>query len=90
MGKPSIFSRDYEKQMKKRKKRIAFTIFIAIIAGVFVTVSMKGTVKNLIKDDGKVKSSITTDKNNVKSTESKKLEATEQEKTKKTEALIYN
>lgn len=86
MGKPSIFSRDYEKQMKKRKKRIAFTIFVAIIAGVFVTVSMKGAVKNLSKDEGKVKSSITTDKNNVKSTESKKLEATEQEKTKKTEA----
>lgn len=86
MGKPSIFSRDYQKQMKKRKKRITFTIFIVIIVGVFVTISMKGMMKNLSKDEGKLKSIITADKNNIKSTESKKMEATEQGKAKKIEA----
>jgi len=84
--KPSIFSKDYEKQMKKRKKRITFGIFIAVIAGVFITISMKGIVINLSKNLEKSKSIITNDKNNVKSTESKKVEVTEQEKLKKTEA----
>lgn len=80
MAKPSIFSKDYEKQMKKRKKRITFAIFIAIIAGVFITISisMKGLLKNLSTDLEKSKSSITNDKNNTKSTESKKVEVTEQ------------
>jgi hypothetical protein len=86
VGKPSIFSRDYQKQMKKRKKRITFTIFIVVIVGVFVTISMKGMVKNLSKYEGKSKNIITADKNNIKSTESKKVEATEQEKAKKSEA----
>jgi len=82
VGKPSIFSKDYEKQMKKRKKRKTFGIFIAIIAGVFITItiSMKDMVKNLSDNLGKSKSIGTTDKNKVKSTESKKVEATEQKK----------
>lgn len=86
MGKPSIFSKDYEKQMKKRKKRITFIIFIAVIVGVFITISMSGMVKNLSKDLEKPKSIVTTDKNNAKSTESKKVEQTEQPKVKKEEA----
>lgn len=86
MGKPSIFSKDYQKQMEKRKKIITFTIFIVVIVGVFVTVSMKGMVKNLSKYEGKWKSIITTEKNNIKSTESKKVEPSEQEKVKKSEA----
>lgn len=85
MGKPSIFSKDYEKQMKKRKKRITFAIFIAVIAGVFITVSMSYMVKNSSKDLEKSKSIVTTDKDNTKSTESKKIEVTEQ-KVKKIEA----
>lgn len=37
MAKPSIFSRDYEKKMKKRKaKIIALISIVAIIAGVFI------------------------------------------------------
>lgn len=89
MTKPSIFSRDYEKQMKKRKKRIAFIVAISAIAVAFVTVSIKGIFKDLSKelskDEGKSKSIIATDKNNSKTTESKKVEANEQEKVKKSE-----
>lgn len=106
MGKPSIFSKDYESRMKKRRKRITFGIIIVVIAGAFVTIPMKGMTKNLNKNLPKLnitssmkgivgdlsknlsksKNSITTDKNNVKSTENKKVEAADQQKSKKTDA----
>ena len=85
VAKPSIFSKDYENQMRKRKKRISFTIFIATIVVIFATVSIKGMFKSLSKNEVKTKNSITTDKEKVKSTESKKVETTESEKIKKSE-----
>lgn len=37
MGKPSIFSRDYERKMKKRRKRIAsISILISLIVGIIL------------------------------------------------------
>lgn len=71
MVKPSIFSRDYEKQMRKRRNRIIFGVCISIIAIMFVAISMKGTFKNLGKDMGKLKSTIMADKEKAKSTEVK-------------------
>lgn len=105
MGKPSIFSKDYENQMKKRKKRIIFGIFTVVIVGTFIAIStkgmtkdlsknlakfninmpMKGVIKSFSKNLDKSESIVTTDKNNVKSTESKNEEVTEQKKVKKQE-----
>lgn len=48
MAKPSIFSREYERKMRKRKIRIASAIIIIILAS--VVIYMKGAYKNYIKD----------------------------------------
>lgn len=85
MAKPSIFSKDYENQMRKRKKRISFTILITAIVVIFVSVYMKGMFKSVSKNEVKTKNSITTDKEKAKSTESRKVEATEPQKIKKSE-----
>jgi hypothetical protein len=74
VAKPSIFSKNYEEQMKKRKKRILISVCIVIVAGGFITVSVKGTFKGLSRNEVKPKNSITTDKKNTKSATSKKSE----------------
>jgi len=89
--KPSIFSRDYEKQMKKRRNKIVLGISISVIIIMFVVVSMKGIFKNSDKDMGNLKNIVTTDKENIKSTEvknpdvqsSEKIESSEKSKVQK-------
>lgn len=45
MGKPSIFSRDYERQMRKRRRRIAsISIIVFLIIGIFI---LKVVYKNI-------------------------------------------
>lgn len=48
MGKPSIFSRDYNNRMKKRKKRIA--IFIIILITLVATFSYSSNFKNFFNN----------------------------------------
>lgn len=47
MGKPSIFSKEYERRMRKRKLRIAFAVLIFVILGFGVL--YKGYISNFIK-----------------------------------------
>lgn len=85
MVKPSIFSRDYEKQMKKRRNRIVWGICISVIVIMFAAVSMKGIFKNLGKDMGKLKNIVAADKDNIKSTEVKNLDVQSPKKTENSE-----
>lgn len=48
MGKPSIFSKEYDRRMKKRKARITIGVILVII--VFGVVFYKGYISNFIKD----------------------------------------
>lgn len=85
MSKPSIFSKDYEKQMRRRKKRriLISCAFIAAIA--FVAVSVKSGFKNWSKD--MAKNIMTSDKKDVKTTESKKSEKQAPKKTGKNDKV---
>lgn len=65
MGKPSIFSKDYEKGMRKRKQKIKLAVFISIVVIIFGVVSAKGIFKNIGKDTsaqlakiGKIKTAV--------------------------------
>ncbi|MDP4089138.1 MAG: hypothetical protein Q8930_07690 [Bacillota bacterium] len=60
MGKPSIFSSDYDRKMKARKKRRTVIILVLIAAGlVFITRAtfLNWLQKNAVKEDGKDKGS---------------------------------
>lgn len=51
MGRPSIFSKEYEKKMKKRKKMIFIgVIIITFCSGVFLFIGMENTknIKNSV------------------------------------------
>lgn len=49
MGKPSIFSRDYEKEVKRRKKRFFTFMFFFLVIIISVGFFSSGTVKAWIK-----------------------------------------
>lgn len=59
MAKPSIFSREYERRMRKRKLRIASAIIIILL--VIVTIYVKGEYKTFL-------SNLTFDKSGTKQT----------------------
>lgn len=67
MVKPSIFSRDYEKQMRKRRNRIIFGIFISVIVIMFAAASTKGIFKSLSNNMVKLKNIVTVGKESIKS-----------------------
>lgn len=68
MVKPSIFSKDYERKMRRRKNRIKITIFISILVIIFVAASANGIFKSISKRTNKIKESITSSKGEVKNT----------------------
>lgn len=81
MAKPSIFSKDYDRRMKTRKKRTitaAVVIVLAVIVGLatFSVKSLKGALKNASKNVPKISDT----KQNAKSTPAKKTEAKPQNK----------
>lgn len=57
MVKPSIFSKDYEKKMRRRKKRIVFTAFVSIILITFAVIYSKNAFKNFGTNKNETKSS---------------------------------
>ncbi|GFZ31827.1 hypothetical protein CSC2_23530 [Clostridium zeae] len=61
MGKPSIFSKEYERRMKKRKRLVSTFILVVLVIGAIAFTATKINFKNDIKD--KV-SSILTKKSN--------------------------
>ncbi|MCT8978199.1 hypothetical protein N4T77_16525 [Clostridium sp. CX1] len=79
MVKPSIFSKDYEKQMKRRKRRIVFIGCLSIIIIVFAVMSVKGIFEEVRKD--MTKNLTTTDKKDVKTIDPKNSEKEEPKKT---------
>lgn len=72
MVKPSIFSKDYEKKMKKRRKRIGIAVTASVIVVILTVVYIRGTFKALVEETNKVKNSITTEKGKDKAAEEKK------------------
>jgi hypothetical protein len=59
--KPSIFSKDYEKKMRRRRKIITFAVVISIVLVIYTAASMQGIFRNLNKEINQVKN-VTTDK----------------------------
>lgn len=54
MAKPSIFSKDYDRKMKRRKRRIFIVtivvVVLAIVVAVFSMISLKGLFSNVNKN----------------------------------------
>ena len=84
MGKPSIFSKDYEKRMKKRKRRIAITFIILIFIVVGAWFSRRINIKNIVS----IKKISIFDKNkNVKQDNSQKALTTDNNSNTKKEEV---
>ncbi len=88
MAKPSIFSKDYEKKMRRRRKIITFVVAISIILIIFTATSIKGIFKNLNKEINEVKN-VTTEKSK-EITKPAETPAKKTEKTEKSEGYAVN
>ncbi len=74
MVKPSIFSKDYEKKMRRRKKRIAFAVFVSIILIIFAVIYSKNVFRNFGTNANNTKNNTTPNKNETKSSNINKQE----------------
>jgi biopolymer transport protein ExbD len=75
--KPSIFSKDYEQKMRRRKKRITLTFFISVILIIFVVVYIKGVFKNFGTSVKNTKSNVVSSKNEPKNSNINKPQKSE-------------
>ena len=66
VGRPSIFSRDYDKKMKVRKRRIAITLLIILLAAVIAAFSGKDIILSWTKAGIKNSNKQNSDKNETK------------------------
>lgn len=82
MVKPSIFSKDYDRKMKTRKRRIIIAavliVLAVIVVGAFSVVSLKGAFKDLSKSNNTAQSAKSTP---AKNTPAKNTEAKPKNKT---------
>lgn len=60
MAKPSIFSKDYEKRMRRRRKTITFAVVIGVVLVIFTVIYAKGIFKDMNKNTNQAKN-VTTD-----------------------------
>lgn len=83
MAKPSIFSKDYERQMKMRRVRITVLIVAVIVAVAFAAIYFKKGSLALLKNNNKTNNSTNENKNKTdagKPAEQKKTDGQNQEK----------
>lgn len=88
MVKPSIFSKDYEKKMRRRKKRIIFAAFVSIILIIFAVIYSKDVFRNFVKNannTNNTKNNATPNKNETKSSNINKQESKAPAKQEKVE-----
>lgn len=85
MVKPSIFSKDYEKKMRRRKKRIAFAVFVSIILIIFAVIYSKNVFRNFGTNANNTKNNTTPNKNETKSSNINKQESKAPAKQEKVE-----
>lgn len=90
MGKPSIFSQNYDNSMKRRKRKKLFTIImimLIIVGGTFYIYKnlnlddLRGMVKGILKDEERVEIGKTDENENVINEISKKPPVEEEDKT---------
>lgn len=99
MRKPSIFSRDYERQMRKRRKRIAIIsilgvlligiLFLKIATNSINMETLRNKVQNWIDEDNKDNKDIQDDNSNI-SEENIPEETTQEEAPKEPESKTKN
>jgi hypothetical protein len=85
VAKPSIFSKDYEKKMRRRKKRIAFAVFVSIILIIFAVIYSKNVFRNFGTNANNTKNNTTPNKNETKSSNINKQESKAPAKQEKVE-----
>lgn len=85
MAKPSIFSKDYQKKMRRRKKIVTFTIIVSVAVIIFLGASTRGMFKNLDKDINKIKNVTSNINKNIKDKENAKKQETVSKDTQKSE-----
>ncbi|MBV7272297.1 hypothetical protein JMF89_05830 [Clostridiaceae bacterium UIB06] len=85
MAKPSIFSKDYEKRMRVRKKRIVFAVLILVVLVIFATIYIRGIFKNFTGNTNNVKSNVVSNKNETKDSNVTKQQTTTPNKEEKKE-----
>lgn len=85
MVKPSIFSKDYEKKMLRRKKRIVFAVFVSIILIIFAVIYSKNVFRNFGTNANNTKNNTTPNKNETKNLNINKQESKAPAKQEKVE-----
>lgn len=88
MAKPSIFSKDYERRMKKRRNKIIIAISLAIVAILIMSFNSEMKTLDLTNIKGKMQAWVDSDKQNKDVQEAEEVE--EVEETKELEILEKN
>lgn len=82
MGRPSIFSRDYDKKMKIRKRRVAITLIVILLAAVIVAFGSIGSILNWANTGIKNSNKQNSNKNVTKSANTGDTKSSNKNKTK--------
>lgn len=69
--KPSIFSKDYEKKMRKRKVKIFIIFVVCLVFIILIGIYLTGTFKTVLNDMGKKKQNPVTQNQKINSTPAK-------------------
>ncbi len=66
MGKPSIFSKEYQKKMQRHKRNKVILIVACLMAVVLVVIYIRGAFKDVVKETSKVKNNIVSENKQTK------------------------
>jgi hypothetical protein len=70
--KPSIFSKEYERKMRRRKRNLIILVIACLLAIALAAIYVRGAFKDVVNGTDKIKSSISTENKNVKNNDENK------------------
>jgi cell division protein FtsL len=82
--KPSIFSKEYDKKMRRRKRNLIILVIVCIFVIALAVIYIRGAFKDVLKETNKIKSNISAENKPVKDS-SKGAKAPVENKSKSTE-----
>ncbi|OAA84902.1 hypothetical protein [Clostridium ljungdahlii] len=90
MGKPSIFSKEYEKKMQRHKRNKVILIVACLMVAVLVVVYIRGAFRDVVKETSKVKNNIVSENKQTKNNADSQKSSQPNTQTKSKDAASQN